>query len=152
MGVHFSPCGRFLAGTTACRGPLPAAVGAGTILGEEEGGAPSQQEIDAALAAALGGNTARAEALLSRHAHLGPGIPDAAGLRPAAMRSSGAASDMFTTPPHRPHGAAAGAAAAAVEAAAAAAAAQPRPERVVFEVRVYSLDGPNFGQVVRAKR
>lgn len=27
MGVHFSPCGRYLAATTACRGPLPASVG-----------------------------------------------------------------------------------------------------------------------------
>lgn len=139
--MHFSPCGRFLAGTVACRGPLPAAVGvAGAILPDPEVDVPSQAEIDAALAAALGGNH--------------PVHPSGALPPTAAMRASGAASQLLERSGGPAAPAAAAAAAAAVEAAAAAAAAatQARPERVVFEVRVFSIDGPTFGQVVRAKR
>ncbi len=155
MGVHFSPDGRFLACTVACRAPLPAAVGvAGTLLPEADGDVPSQAEIDAALAAALGSNAG-----VSLHA-AEPLTPS------AAMRTSGAASHLLERSSAAGAPAAAAAAAAAVEAAAAAAAAaveaaaaaaaaaamQPRPERVVFEVRVFSIDGPTFGQVVGAKR
>ncbi|KAL4443318.1 hypothetical protein ABPG75_011055 [Micractinium tetrahymenae] len=143
MGVHFSPDGRFLACTVACRAPLPAAVGvAGALLPDADADVPSQAEIDAALAAALGSNA-------GVPLHSGDQLPPT-----AAMRASGAASHLLERSSGAGSPAAAAAAAAAVEAAAAAAAAsmQPRPERVVFEVRVFSIDGPTFGQVVGAKR
>jgi hypothetical protein len=89
--------------------------------------------VDDALLAALGGNPGGSGLVMPRHSLM------------AALH--GAAGGLLER--------GGGVAAAAAEAAAAAAAAaqqQQRPERVVFEVRVYSIDGPSFGQVVRAKR
>lgn len=37
MGVHFSPCGRFVAATTACRAPLPQAGGHGVLQRSTQG-------------------------------------------------------------------------------------------------------------------
>lgn len=175
MGVHISPDGRFLACTTACRGPLPTQpLPGGLLVGEDELEAlqPSQAEVDAALAAALGGPiTLRHQPAVfaplhldgrapheHRHAHLlrrqGSEHLSAAALPPLPLQGGDAADGL---PGRLLAGGASGAAAAAAEAAAAAAAAaavaaQQLPERVVFEVRVYSMDGPTFGQVVRAKR
>ena len=174
MGVHFSPDGRLLACTTACRGPLPTQPLPGSLLvGEDELEAlqPSQAEVDAALAAALGGPiTLRHQPVVFAPLHLDGRAPhehphgyllrrqgsehlSAAALPPLPLQGGDAAGGL---PARLLAGGASGAAAAAAEAAAAAAAAavaaQQLPERVVFEVRVYSMDGPTFGQVVRAKR
>lgn len=149
MGVHFSPDGRFLACTTACRAPLPAQPLPGGLLageGELEGLQPSQAEVDAALGAGLAGDGAPPP---RRPAWLG-GAAAGAPLPPLPPLAGDAAGAPL---PHLLHlGGAAAAAEAAAAAAAAAAVAQQLPERVVFEVRVYSMDGPSFGQVVRAKR
>jgi hypothetical protein len=146
MGVHFSPCGRFLAGTAACRGPLPAAVAAGGLLGEEEpDGMQRQLDIEAALAAALqGGGDAPAPA-----GYVTPPqqpSPTQARGAPPLLRAADAAGDLL----QRGAGGAAAAAAAAQQQQQQQQ--QQRPERVVFEVRVWSLDAPDFGKVVRAKR
>lgn len=169
MGVHSSPDGRYLACTTACRGPLPTQpLPGGLPVGEDELEAlqPSQAEVDAALAAALGGPiTLRPQPVEFLPLHLDGRAPHQHGL--LRRRDGSAPLGAAALPPLPTQGGAAaglagqllpsGAAAAAAEAAAAAAAAaavaaQQLPERVVFEVRVYSMDGPTFGQVVRAKR
>ena len=54
MGVHFSPCGRYLAATTACRTPLPPAVTptgpAAMVLGASAGDvAAAEREALAAM-------------------------------------------------------------------------------------------------------
>lgn len=177
MGVHFSPDGRFLACTTACRGPLPSQPLPGGLLVEEEdleALQPSQAEVDAALAAALGGPITlrhRPVEILPQHltggdSYLHPArLPNflrrreggqhggAADLPPLPLDGGNAAGGLpGSLLAGGAGGAAAAAEAAAAAAAAAAVAAQQLPERVVFEVRVYSMDGPTFGQVVRAKR
>lgn len=109
MGVHFSPCGKYLAATMACRGPFPepaaVAVGRASSGTEEMDWSPP---IDAAAATA----------------------PTAAGINQGEP----------STPPHRP------------PPAPPLAPRHNAPQRVVFEVRVMSMDGSSLGEVVRARR
>lgn len=109
MGVHFSPCGRFLAATLACRAPmLPL------------GGGPGAGEMEDPLRALLAPVAER----------FAPGGDACGGDTPTAASGShmhaGGDSLMATS--------------------------GPAPERIVFEIRVISVDGPDFGAVLRAKR
>ena len=113
MGVHFSPCGKFLAATMACRGPFP--------------------EPAVAVGRAVGATSASPSASAERS--------DNMDWDPAVDAGAGMPEEEPSTPPHRQppvpslgaprHGA---------------------PQRVVFEVRVLSMDGPSLGEVVRARR
>lgn len=106
MGVHFSPCGKFLAATMACRGPFPepAAVAVGRASGVEE--------MD-----------------------WSPPIDGGAGLQGIQDHER-----EPSPPPHRP------------PPAPTLAPRHTAPQRVVFEVRVMSMDGSSLGEVVRARR
>jgi activating molecule in BECN1-regulated autophagy protein 1 len=108
MGVHFSPCGRFLAATLACRAPMPG----------------NAVDVAAAAVAAAGGGTA---AQLSPDAF--NAAPQRAGSAPEPMEWEGedANGRALATP-------------------------SLRSERVVFEVRVLCVDGPKFGDAVKAVR
>jgi activator-of-BECN1-regulated-autophagy protein 1 len=125
MGVHFSPCGRHLAATVACRGPLPA---------------PSAE----ASAAAAAGTAGAMDWSPGRPPAGSPGWPHpprsalsppaAATPAPAPAPGGDDAAPAAPSPAPHPHP-------------------HPhRPERVVFEVRVFSMEGPRVGGVVAAKR
>ena len=130
MGVHFSPCGRFLAATTACRGPLPASVG-GPVGGEM--GCVGEPSLHTTLPP---GPATLRDLSAALRAGILPGLP-----RQAAAAAAGAAQPMLMDT--SPDGG---------EQQLAAADTSLRPERVVFEVRQISISGSTLGQVLRAKR
>eukprot|EP00887_Chlorella_sp_A99_P001076 scaffold14.g1076.t1 len=139
MGVQFSPCGRYLAATTAARGPLPASVGA--PMGADVLPPHEMPEGGGASPPALPGPaTLRLSAALR-----------AGGLPGALQRLAGAGrqpSPMDISPPERLSSAASGVA----ELAGGQGGGGLRPERVVFEVRQIAIGGGAAGRALRAKR
>jgi len=126
MGVQFSPCGRFIAATVACRGPIAAST------------------VDATAAAPTAGHSGDAmdwSPVRAPHAHLHPQGREqeqqqqeqqSPHLQPPTtyhhqvlrIGSSGNGSTYIS----------------------------PLPERVVFEVRIISIDCNTFGDAIKARR
>lgn len=112
MGVHFSPCGRYIAATVASRGPIPAPA------------------VDAAAAVV----SARAVEGMDWSPMRGPHqAEDAQQALPLLRADNASVSGYVKVQPGGPLP-------------------SPRPERVVFEVRVISIDGCTFGETARARR
>lgn len=124
MGVHFSPCGRFLAATVACRGPLynPAAAAAAVAAAER-----AVEAMDWAPA---------------RETDLREGGGETAG-EPAVAAASSSAANPIERPatPTRPN-----------RSTTQPLAPRQGLQRVLFEVRVMSMDGTSWGEVVLARR
>jgi activating molecule in BECN1-regulated autophagy protein 1 len=95
MGVDFSPCGRYLAATVACRAPLQRSLDAGAIIREMSSGSGEPMDWS----------------------------PDRRG-----QRLLGVSRDQQSQ------------------------ISMPIAERVVFEVRMISLDSPDYGKPVKSRR
>lgn len=142
MGVHFSPCGTYLAATLACKGPFPeataAAAAAAAAAGMDDGGrnaqdmdwAPSQPEAPVAAVGAVLATGAAGDPLAFVAPRVVPLPHD----------------ETPSTPPHRPPPA------STTAPLHPSSHTIPVAERVVFEVRVMSMYGPCIGEVVRARR
>jgi hypothetical protein len=140
MGVHFSPCGTYLAATMACKGPFPeataaAAAAAAAAVAMGGGGDGNAQDMDWAPSQPVAEPEASSPVVADPMTYI---APQAVPLPPPGETPS--------TPPHRPPPASTSAPLHP------SAHVLPVAERVVFEVRVMSMYGPSIGEVVRARR
>jgi WD domain, G-beta repeat len=131
MGVHFSPCGTYLAATMACKGPFPEAAAAAAVAAAAAMGAGGRNAQDMDWVPSQPSEAAAAPDPLSYVAPRVVPLPH---------------DEQPSTPPHRPP--------PASTSAPLHPSSHPMPvaERVVFEVRVMSMNGPCIGEVVRARR
>ena len=153
MGVHFSPCGKYLAATMACRLgprlhttssssssnttriPTPAAVAAVT----ERLSVAADQLYAAAQDHTISMDWTPSQQQHEHHHHHHHEQPMAAPVHHHHHHYQQRREP--STPPHRPP-----------PAPTTAPRQPPTTNRVVFEVRVMSMDGSSFGEVVRARR
>ena len=162
MGVHFSPCGKYLAATMACRAPVPEATNtASTALQRPTVGGPPPNEVGA-MEWEPPHSSSHATPSVVQHIHhhhqqqpfvappgprtdRNPVTPPGQGAVVVVAAATGATTPTTRAEPE-----------AERETAPEIAPPPPRlptpPQRVIFEIRVVSMEGASLGEVVRARR